>query len=167
MNVKINNTRYFSQLSTACKINPCICGHNAIYQKSPCGGLQIACTHCNNRSYECAPDMTPSSIERLRVGWNEQLLNLPWSKNLMERQGATSGSIVIIRSSDAVIINVTDNMDEALAFIKNECERDFSIDYDLCQLMNRYPAHITNSRILAKVGGWPGFDISLMQEIVD
>ena len=165
MKAKINSNAHFSQLVNACKINPCVCGHNAIFQKSPCGGIHIACTHCNNRSYECAPDMTPSSIERLRVGWNEQLLNLPWSKNLMERQGATEGSIVIIRSRDSALMDVTDFIEEALAFIKNECERDFSTDYDLCQIFNGYPAHISNSRILAKVGGWPGFDISLMQEI--
>ena len=162
-----NNPRDLSQLSNACKLNPCPCGHKAIFQKSNCGGLHVACTHCNNRSYECVQDMSPASIERLRLCWNEQLLDLPWSKHLMENQGVSDGSIIVVRSWDSVLTYLTDDMDEALVFIKSECKRDFSVDYDLCQLINGYLVHISNSRILAKVGCWPGFDITLMEEVIE
>lgn len=176
MKAKINSNANFSQLVNACKINPCVCGHNAIFQKSPCGGIHIACTHCNNRSYECAPDMSPSSIERLRMGWNEQLIHLPWSKNLMEIQGANVGSIVIVRSEDSVVVDIHEYIEDSLLFIKNQCKRDFTVDYDLYQLVPTQPflpinksaaqlRHISSSKILCFVGGFEGFSFDKMQAI--
>ena len=85
----------------------------------------------------------------------------------MEKQGVSDGSIIVVRSWDSVLTYLTDDMDEALLFIKSECKRDFSVDYDLCQLINGYLVHISNSRILAKVGCWPGFDITLMEEVIE
>lgn len=176
MKAKINNTRYLSQLSSSCKINPCVCGHNAIFQKSPCGGIQIACTHCNNSSHECAHDMTPSSIEKLRMGWNEQLIHFPWSKNLMENQGANVGSIVIVRSKDSAVVDIQEYIEDSLLFIKNQCKRDFTVDYDLYQLVPTQPflpitksdvelRHISSSKILCFVGGFEGFSFDKMQAV--
>lgn len=88
----------------------------------------------------------------------------------MDKIGAEKGSLCVIRSIDSALLSVYEDMDEVLAFLKRECKRNASIDYDVCQFVrnengNYILAHVATSKILSYVGNWEGFNFDLMIKI--
>lgn len=169
MKAKVDRYSSFSRLSKEGKLNSCTCGGKSIYRTSLCGGVHISCTVCDNRTDDCVHEINSENIEFLRFQWNEQLLSKPWSANLMKTMSAEEGSLVVIRQFDAVVCGVYEYMDDALAFLKSECKRDFTTDYTLFQLIKHkdsyYPSVLATSKVLGYVGNWNGFDMSQMEEV--
>ena len=169
MKAKVDRYSLFSRLETAGKLNRCVCGGKAIYRNSPCGGIHISCTVCDNRTEDCVHEITPESIEFLRFQWNDRLLHKPWSETLMRKMGAENGSLLVARQFDSVLCGTFDYMDEALDFLKSECKRDFTTDYTLLQLIKYKDGFRTEilatSKVLCYVGQWSGFDASKLEEV--
>ena len=61
-------------------------------------------------------------------------------------------------------------MDDALSLLKEENRKNFTVDYDLTQLIriqngNYIIAHIATSKALAYAAGWDGFKYELMMPV--
>lgn len=121
----------------------------------------MRCSVCEVQT-GCVDIFTKDNAEMLLREWNSMVIDTPFTEAMMKKYNLEDGAIFIIKSDDSCMVASfpSDQMDHVLAFLKRECARDFSVDYDICQLLNGMLAHILNSRILAKVGSWQGFDES-------
>lgn len=121
---------------------------------------------CCDLKTRCIDTFTRDEAIALATEWNAKTLDEVWTEIACAKFNLENGDLLLVRSSDSVIFkNHGDDMDGLLEYLKSECARDFSVSYDICQLLDGNLVHLSNSRILAKVGDWKGFDISLMTEV--
>ena len=151
--------------------NPCpFCASLPRYTRSNCGGYHLGCKCSNFRTASCTDNLTRENSNKLREEWNEMVIDATLSQLFMDKIGAENGSLCVIRSIDSALLSVYEDMDQALAFLKIECKRNASVDYDVCQFVQRDDgnyilAHVATSKILSYVGHWEGFDFNLMIKI--
>lgn len=153
------------------EVNRCpFCGSLPQYTRSNCGGYHLGCKCSNFRTANCTDNLNRENANKLRDEWNEMAVDAVLSSRFMRMYGAENGSICVIRSIDSALLSVYEDMEDALAFLKIECKRNASIDYDVCQFVrnengNYILAHVATSKILSHVGNWEGFDFNLMIKI--
>ena len=149
--------------------NSCpICSKLPRYTRSSCGGYHLSC--CGIRTKSCVPNLTKENANFLREEWNSIVVNSELSPNFVKKYNMGNGNLVIVRSGDSSIFASYDDMDDALACLKQEMKKDFTIDYDLTQLVriqngNFVVAHIATSKVLSYVGNWDGFKYELMMPV--
>ena len=151
------------------EFNSCpICSKLPRYTRSSCGGYHLGC--CGMRTDSCVSDLTKPNANLLREEWNTQVINSELSPLFAKKYNIENGDLIIVKAADSSIYASFDNMDDALACLKQESKKNFSADYDLTQLVripngNFIVAHIATSKILSYVGNWDGFNMNLMVEV--
>lgn len=153
------------------EVNRCpFCGSLPRYTRSNYGGYRLGCKCSNFRTASCTDNLTRENANKLREEFNEMVVDATLSQLFMDKIGAENGSLCVIRSIDSALLSVYEDMEDALAFLKIECKRNASVDYDICQFVrnengNYILAHVATSKILSYVGNWEGFDFNLMIKI--
>lgn len=154
------------------EVNRCaFCGSLPRYARSKkCSGYHLGCECESIRTDSCTDSLIRENANKLREEWNEMVVDAVLNPRFMRKYGAENGSICVIRSTDCALLSVYEDMDQALAFLKIECKRNASVDYDVCQFVQRDDgnyilAHVATSKILSYVGNWEGFDFNLMIKI--
>ena len=154
------------------EVNRCaFCGSLPRYARSKkCSGYHLGCECGSLRTESCTDNLIRENSNKLREEWNGMVVDAVLSPRFMRKYGAENGSICVIRSTDSALLSVYEDMDQALAFLKIECKRNASVDYDVCQFVQRDDgnyilAHVATSKILSYVGNWEGFDFNLMIKI--
>ena len=149
------------------EVNVCpSCGSLPRYTRSN----YLGCECGSLRTESCTDNLIRENSNKLREEWNGMVVDAVLSPRFMRKYGAENGSICVIRSTDSALLYVYEDMDQALAFLKIECKRNASVDYDICQFVRRDDgnyilAHVATSKILSYVGNWEGFDFNLMIKI--
>lgn len=143
------------------------CGNFPRYTRSNCRGYHLGCECESIRTDSCTDSLIRENANKLREEWNEMIVDAVLNPRFMRKYGAENGSICVIRSTDSALLSVYEYMDDAIAFLKIECKRNASVDYDICQFVQRDDgnyilAHVATSKILSYVGNWEGFDFNLM-----
>ena len=149
--------------------NRCRCGKMPRYFRTPCGGYALKC-ECGAQTDAHVPDLTKRNANLLREEWNSLIINSELSPEFVKIYNLDNGDLIIFRATDSCLHASYDNMDDALYLLKEENRKNFTVDYDLTQLIripngNFIIAHIATSKALAYVAGWEGFKYELMMPV--
>ena len=112
--------------------------------------------------------MKSGSIPGLFVCSNLRTFCLQYTPEFVKIYNLDNADLIIFKSADSCLHASYDNIDEAL--LKEETRKNFTVDYDLTQLIripngNYYIAHISTSKALAYAAGWDGFKYELMTPV--
>ena len=149
--------------------NRCRCGKMPRYFRTPCGGYALKC-ECGVQTDTHVPNLTKQNANLLREEWNSLIINSELSPEFVKIYNLDNGDLIIFRATDSCLHASYDNIDEALSLLKEENRKNFTVDYDLTQLIripngNFIIAHIATSKALAYAAGWEGFKYELMMPV--
>ena len=149
--------------------NRCRCGKMPRYFCTPCGGYGLKC-ECGAQTDIHVPNLTKQNANLLREEWNSLIINSELSPEFVKIYNLDNGDLIIFRATDSCLHASYDNMDDALYLLKEENRKNFTVDYDLTQLIripngNFIIAHIATSKALAYVAGWEGFKYEMMTPV--
>ena len=139
-------------------INRCRCGKMGRYFRTPCGGYAFGC-ECGFETATHLPDLTRNNARILAEEWNSMVINSELSPEFVKIYNLDNGDLIIFKASNSCLHASYDNIDEALSLLKEENRKNFTVDYDLTQLIripngNYIIAHIATSKALAYAAGW-------------